>query len=242
MSSTGSAAVARTEDDALHAPHVELPGLRRIARHAGPRLVEATVVPLVLFYLGMATVGVFGALVVALAWSYAALLRRLLRGERLPGVLLLGTIGLTLRTAISFASGSVFLYFLQPTIGTVAVAAAFLLSVPAGRPLAERLAADLCPLPPEVVAHPRVRTFFARVSLLWALVYLVNAAVTLWLLLNQPLGVYLVATKVMSLVLSGTALAVSVHWFRRTVSPARRAVATPSVPWPLGSGALSSAG
>jgi uncharacterized membrane protein len=219
MSATGTAEAARIEDDALHAPHVELPGLRRIARHAGPRLMEATVVPLVLFYAGMATVGVFGALLVALAWSYAALLRRLVRGERLPGMLLLGTLGLTARTAISFASGSVFLYFLQPTLGTVAVAAAFLLSVPAGRPLAERLAADICPLPPDVVSSAPVRTFFARVSVLWALVYLVNAGVTLWLLLSQPLGVYLVATKVMSLVLSGSALVVSVVWFRRTVRP-----------------------
>ena len=45
---------------------------------------------------------------------------------------------LTVRTVIANASGSVFIYLLQLTLDESAVAGAFLLSVPAGRPLAER--------------------------------------------------------------------------------------------------------
>jgi uncharacterized membrane protein len=201
----------------VHVPPFELPGLRRMARHAVPHVLEATVIPLVLFYVFMWAVGVYGALVVALLWSYAALGRRVFRGERLPGILVLGALTLTARTAISLASGSVFIYFLQPTLGTLAVSAAFLFSVPVGRPLAERLAADFCPLPIELTSHPRTQRFFARISLLWALVYMTNATVTMWLLLSQPLGIYLVATKVISLTLTGSAIAVSTIWFKRSV-------------------------
>ena len=72
------------------------------------------------------------------------------------------------RTAISLASGSTIVYFLQPSLGTALVASAFLISVPLGRPLAGKLAADFCPLPDEMYANEHVRQFFRRISLLWA--------------------------------------------------------------------------
>ena len=201
----------------MHAPNFELPGLGRLARHALPHLVEATFIPLVLFYTGMWALGIHGALGFALAWNYGALLRRVVTGRRVPGVLLLGTLTLTARTVIAVASGSVFLYFLQPTLGTIAVGATFLRSVPAGRPLAQRLAADFCPLPDELVGHPRTRAFFARISLLWAFVNLGNAAVTLWLLFSQSVTVYVVSTKLISLAFTASAIAISIAWFRRSV-------------------------
>ena len=51
---------------------------------------------------------------------------------------------------------------MQPSLTTLAVAAAFLFSVPAGRPLAERLAHDFVPLDPAVLRLPGVqKVFFA---------------------------------------------------------------------------------
>src|SRR4051812_29339722 len=136
---------------------VEIPRLRTMARHAFPHLLEATFIPLILFYTFLWTAGVWGALVAALVWSYAAIIRRAVTGQRIPGILVLGTLGITARTIAAFASGSVFIYFLQPSLTTVVVAGAFLLSVPAGRPLAERLAHDFVPLDPEIIALPSVR-------------------------------------------------------------------------------------
>jgi hypothetical protein len=124
---------------------------------------------------------------------------------------------LTIRTVIAVASGSVFIYFLQPTLGTVAVAGAFLLSVPAGRPLAERLAADFVPISPDLLARPFMRRFFVRISLLWALVQLTNAAVTIWLLLSQPVATYVVAKTFVSLAATAAAIAVSTLWFTRAM-------------------------
>jgi Protein of unknown function (DUF3159) len=194
-----------------------VPRLRSILRHSARHLLEAAVVPLALFYGTLALLGIWGALAAALAWSYGAIAWRVLQGKRLPGVLLLGTAAMTARTAIAAATGSVFVYFLQPTLGTVAVAGAFLLSVPLGRPLAARLADDFCPLPDDVRGHAAVRRFFQRISLLWALVYFTNAAVTLWLLVSQPITTFLWAKTAASWCLTGTAIAISTAYFARSM-------------------------
>lgn len=191
----------------------EIPRLRSLARHAMPNVIEATLAPLALFYLAIWTVGVWGALLVALAWSYSAIGFRLLTGRRVPGILVLGALGMTARTVIALASNSVFIYFLQPSLGTVAVAGTFLLSVYARRPLAEKLAHDFCPLPDAFSGHPHVRAFFLRISLLWGFVFLLNAATTIWLLLSQSIGVYLIAKTGVSVGLTAGAIAFSTWWF-----------------------------
>jgi hypothetical protein len=195
----------------------EIPRLRAMARHALPGIMEATVVPLVLFYVAMWSLGVWGALAASVGWSYLAIAARLVGRRRIPGILVLGSVAMTARALVAAVSGSVFVYFLQPSLGTILVAGAFLASVPVGAPLAGRLAADFCPLPLEMTDHPRVRVFFARVSLLWGFVYLTNAALTLWLLFNESLGTFLILKTVGSSALTATAIAVSTTWFIRSM-------------------------
>ena len=149
-------------------------------------------VPLGLFYAALWALGPTGAICAALAWNYLALARRIWRRERLPGVLLIATLGLTARSVLALASGnSLFVYFLQPSLATALLGGAFLLSVPLGRPLAEKLAHDFVPLPAWFVTRPRVHKLFVRISLLWALVSLANAAGTIALLVNVPITTYL---------------------------------------------------
>jgi hypothetical protein len=62
-----------------------------------------------------------------------------------------------------------------------------------------------------------MRRFFVRISLLWAFVNLANAAVTVWLLVSQPLATYVLAKSVVSLTATGTAIVVSTLWFRRSM-------------------------
>jgi len=210
----------------------EIPRLRTLARHAAPHVLEGTIAPLALFLLTLHFVGVWGAVLIGLGWTYAAIARRMLTGRRVPGILVLGAVTLTARTVIAMASGSVVVYFLQPTLGTALVAGAFLLSVPLGRPLAERLARDFCPIPSKVLANTHVRRFFLRVTLLWAGTQLANAAVTFWLLFSQSLATFLVAKTLVSWGLTGGAIVVSTIWFRRSMTRhgilARRAAPAPS--------------
>jgi hypothetical protein len=195
---------------------VTLPKLGCMARHALPHLFEATLMPLGLFYLFLALVDLHGAILASLVWSYGALARRLVRRERIPGLLLLGSVGLTFRTLVAIFNGSVFFYFLQPSLTAVAIGGIFLFSIPAGCPLAERLVGDLFPLPPALMARPAIRRVFIRITLLWSFANVLNAVLTIGLLLSQPVAVFVVAKTVMSMSLTGCALAVSARWFLRT--------------------------
>src|SRR6185503_10383273 len=90
-----------------------------VARRGIPNLVEATIIPAILFLVVLATLGAIAAMVAVLAWSYGAILRRTLSGRRVPAILLLATLGLTVRTLVGLASGSTFAYFAQPIATTV---------------------------------------------------------------------------------------------------------------------------
>jgi hypothetical protein len=202
----------------MHAPHFEIPSLRALARHAVPRVLEGTVIPLALFVVTLRLLGVWGAMAVGLVWGYGLIGLRLLFRRRVPGVVMLGTATFTVRTLLAVLSHSTFVYFLQPTLGTAAIAAAFLLSVPLDRPLAGRLADDFCPLPADFRANAHVRQFFRQVSLLWAFIGAVNVTVTLWLLFTQSIGTYVVAKTAASSALTISAIIVSTLWFRRSMA------------------------
>jgi intracellular septation protein A len=204
-------------------PHFPIPRLSALARHATPHILEATLIPLALFYGGLRLVGLWGALIAALLWSYSSLLRRLLMRRRVPGMLLLGIVGLTARTGLALATGSAFLYFLQPTLGTGLVATIFIGSTVLGRPLAMKLANDFMPLPESLLAHAGVRRFFHRISLLWAGVFLANAGISLWLLVSQSLATFLWTRTLASAVLTVGAVAISTMAFRRCVTSSSQA-------------------
>jgi hypothetical protein len=170
-----------------------------------------------LFYLFLATVGVRWGMIAGLAWFYAAILRRMTSGQRLSGLLLMAAVLLTARTAIAFATGSAFIYFLQPTLGTFLVSGLFLVSVPLGKPLAERLAHDFCALPDSLMTNVRMKRFFLRISLLWAFTYLVNGATMIYLLTTKSIGTYLMVRSFVSLTLTVAAIAASTLYFFRSL-------------------------
>lgn len=197
--------------------HLELPDLRSVARRASLRILEGVVVPLALFLVALHLLGVWGAMTVGLAWVYGLIALRACMRKPIPGVLLLGALTLTTRTIIAFASHSVVIYFLQPSLGTVLVGAAFLVSVALDRPLAARLAIDFCPLSAEVRANEHVRRFFREISLLWAFAQAANAGITIWLLFSQSIGTFVVLRSVVSASVTIVGIVASVLWFRRSM-------------------------
>jgi hypothetical protein len=60
-----------------------------------------------------------------------------------------------------------------------------------------------------------VRRFFLRITLLWSVVLLCNAVVSLWLLLSQSIGFYLWFRTGLVTALGAAAVAASVWGFRR---------------------------
>jgi hypothetical protein len=185
--------------------------VKAVGRRMVPYVIEATLIPTALFYTFLITFGLRWAIVAALGWTYAAMGRRILTGLPVPGLLVLATLGISVRTVIYLLSGSDFVYFFQPIMRTVATAAVFALSVLVGRPLIARFAADFCPLSPDVQIRPAVVQLFRRLTYLWAAVNAIAAGATLTLLLTVPVAVFVGTAAVSAWILtcSGVVLTVS---------------------------------
>lgn len=175
------------------------PDLMAVIRHVSVSLVVAMVIPAVVFYGLFVLVGVWTAILVALAWSYGAIAWRAATRRRTSGLLILVAVLLTGRTALSVLMDSTWLYFLQPIISDGVVAALFLLSLASARPMVARLAGDFYPMDPELAMRPRVRRLFWHLTALWAVLGLAKASMTLWLLQSQSLETFVLAKSVLML-------------------------------------------
>jgi uncharacterized membrane protein len=196
---------------------VDLPCLRTVAKQGGRQLLENTVAPLVVFYVALVTLGHTWAFASALGLCYLTLAVRVIRRKPIPAMLLVGVVLMTARAVIALATGSIFLYFLQPSLGNFAIGALFLGTVAIGRPLVARLAGEFCGFPAEMVGHHRLRSFFRQVSLIWAAVFCVNGAVAIWMLVSVPIGQYLVISTSSSTGVILLGIGVSLWLFRRSV-------------------------
>jgi uncharacterized membrane protein len=189
--------------------------LEAVGRRSLPSLIEATVVPAVLFYVFFTTLGPISAMLSVLVWSYGAVIRRLLTGHGVPGVLQLAVIGLTVRTIVGILSGT-FMYFLQPVATTLALALVFFGSLMFGRPMIARMASDFCPLAPEIATRPGVVRLFSGLTLLWAGVHLLSAATTFTLLVSLPTPTFVAVKSLVSLAITISAIVLTVSWSIRT--------------------------
>lgn len=161
-----------------------------VARFGGPRLVEAMLVPAVLFYLSLLLWGVLAAYLTALAWSYSLVVVRALTRRPLSAVHVLVNVGLTVKTALALMTRSTFVYFVQPVLGSVALAAVFFGSIVVGKPIIRWLAIDFCPIDPEAAARRGVAVLWRRLTILWGAVILLKGATTLVFLLTLSLSTF----------------------------------------------------
>ena len=67
-------------------------------------------------------------------------------------LLVLGTLLLTVRTAVSFITGSAIVYFAQPMATAVVISIVLIASAALGCPFTQRFAHDFCPIDPELLA------------------------------------------------------------------------------------------
>ncbi len=204
-------------------------------RHALPKILEGSVVPLAAFALGIRLWGETGAVISGLAVALALFGWRLSRGHR-PTIFLLGSIGLLVqRSIVALWTGDLTAYLIQPSIIDLLTAAFFVGSVLLRRPFVGRLAADLFPIPDDVRARPRFRRTFARLTIAWAGVALANGAVQLWAVLFGTIDVYLAAKAFLLLgtvvpavlvtVVAGRRLVVDLHHIARQDTAADAAAA-----------------
>jgi uncharacterized membrane protein len=134
---------------------------------------------------------------------------------RVPAILFLATLGLTVRTVLGLASGT-FVYFMQPVMTTLVMSAVFVGSLCIGRPIIGRLAHDFCPLSPEIACRPSIVQLFGRLTLLWAGVHLLSATATFTLLVSVSTPTFVLTKTLLSLALTCAAIVLTVSWAVRT--------------------------
>jgi hypothetical protein len=201
----------------IGAAALHLPSFRDVARRALPQVIEAVIVPAAILMLVTTIATTTVAIGAALAWALGALAWRWVIRRRVPVITILAVARLLARSVIAVAAGSTFLYFLQPVIGGFCLATAFLVSVIIDRPLARRFAGDFG-LPRHASYDGRFLHVFRRISLMWGVVGIANAAAGLWLLVTQSTHVYVLASTVLSIAVPATAAWASIVWFGRTVA------------------------
>jgi hypothetical protein len=191
-------------------PRADRPPLSAVVRHLSVSLLTANIIPTVLFYLFLLAGNIWMALIAAMVWCYAALAWRVGTRRRASALLWIALVGLTAKTALAFASGSTFVYFLQPALTDAAVALVFLVSLITAQPFVARLAADFYPMDADLAGRPRIQRLFWRLTLLWATICGAKAVVSLWLLETLSTSSYVTAKTVIgpSAAIAGAALTV----------------------------------
>ncbi len=201
----------------MHHP-VVIPNVRAVFRHAVPKVIEGKIIPLLLFVGFLEALGNVWALMVALTWSLGAIAFRIATGRSVPGLIILSSAALVAKTIAALLTGSMLVYFLQPTITTVFVGITFLVSVPLGNPLAQRLACDVFPFEDTTKSHPLMKQFFVRLSVLWSFTSLVNASVTVWLLLTQSITTFVLIKSVLGPATGIVTVGSMFLWLRRDLA------------------------
>jgi uncharacterized membrane protein len=186
------------------------PPLRAVIRHLSLAILTANVIPGAIFYLTMIAGNIWLALIAALSWCYGAAAWRYSTRRRASVLLWLTIVGLTGKTAFAFATGSTYIYFLQPALTDLLVASAFAGSLLTAQPVVGRLARDFYPVDDELAGRPRVQRLFWHLTLLWAVIVGAKAGLSLYLLNTQSTGDYVAIKSVLnpSLAVAGAALTV----------------------------------
>lgn len=208
------------------------PSLVAVTRRVALSLLIAVVVPAGVFYGVFVLAGVWSAIGAALVWSYGAILWRAVSRRRTSGLLILTAILLTGRTALSVAADSTWLYFLQPVISDGFVALLFLFSLASARPMVARLAGDFYPMDPDLATRPRIRRLFRNLTLLWAVLGLAKATLTLWLLQSQSLGTF-VLVKSISVLTINVLAAIATIGLAALVARSEGLMGAPLIPVPV---------
>ena len=198
-------------------PDVDMPPLRSMVGRIGSQVIEGTLVPALIFWAMLHLTGLVWALFAGLAWCYLAIARRWARGAALPAVLVVGALLFTTRTGIALAFHSTFIYLLTPTINAFVLAAVFAASAIVRRPLTERFAQDFVGLSPRVTALAKVHSALRRLSLVWALVNIINGGVALQLLAADHIDGVMLARSIMTPVLSALAVVCCVLMGRKAL-------------------------
>jgi hypothetical protein len=190
---------------------IEIGALRPALLRAARLFLETALVPTLLLFTLLHTVGLVAGLCAVLGWCVLTVSVRWISGRHLPGTLLLCAGMLCARACVALVLSSALVYLLQPVAGSIVMAALFLGSAALGRPITIRLARDFVALPAHLFHHHGVRRMFTQVALVWGIGRLLDAGMSIGFL-HWGLDAGLLSRGVFSGLLTATTIAVCAAW------------------------------
>ena len=184
------------------------PGLHAVVARVAVSLAVAVVAPALFVWATLVTLDIDAAVIVALAWMVGAMCWRWATGRPVSGLLLLTLTGHEHQNRLH-ARHRQHVYLL-PAGRSAAMPSSQRSSSGSlwtARPIVARLAPDFYPIDAALAARPRVHRLFHRLTLLWGLVIIVKAGVTLWLLVSLSMVNFVVIKS--SAIVALTLLAVT---------------------------------
>jgi hypothetical protein len=193
---------------------VELPGRLHLLRTVGWNATEAFGLPVAAYAIAGTLAGRDAGLWAMLAaiWLTAGL-RKVFTG-RVPSLLMISMVVLTIQSVAAIATGNLWIFLLHFPIADLALCILFARTARGNSPIAARLAAEVVGLRCPDVHRPCLHPFFQRVTLLWAGIFLLLAACLGALLGTVPISTYVPVWAGTTVALIAAGVVASVLWLR----------------------------
>jgi hypothetical protein len=196
------------------AEHLELPRPLRLLRTTAWSLTESAGLPVaalaVAGWLGGRDAGLLAGL--GAIWATAAI-RKVATG-RVPSLLTISAVVLTLQAAVVIGTGALWLFLLQFPLANLCMCVLFARTARGPNPLVARLAAEVVALRQPATQHPGLHRFFQRATWLWAGIFLVLAASLAVLMTTEQATVFLMLSTVATAAFIVAGTGASALWFR----------------------------
>jgi hypothetical protein len=223
--------------------HLELPRPLRLLRTAAWSLTEAAGLPVAAYavaaWLGGRNAGLLAAL--AAIWATAAI-RKVATG-RIPSLLTISAVVLTLQTAAVIGTGELWIFLLQFPVANLCMCVLFARTARGPNPLVARLAAEVVALRLPATHHLGLHRFFQRATWLWAGIFLALTGLLAVLMATEPGGLFLMLSTVVTTALIVAGAGASTLWFLFALRGLGLALRFAAHPWaPPGRQACGSGG
>jgi len=193
---------------------LELPRPVQLLRTAGWNLAESFGLPTVGYALAAWLAGRDAGLWAMLAAIWVtAVIRKVATGS-VPGLVMISMVVLTVQTVAAIVTGSLWIFLVHFPLANLGLCLLFARTARGHSPIAARLAAEVIGLRCPPVHQPRLHSFFQRVTVLWAGVFLLLAVTLGALLATVPVAIYVPVWAATTVTLIAIGIGASAMWLR----------------------------
>lgn len=205
------------EDGGLPGGDLELPRPWRLALTAGWNLGESLGLPVAGYLAGSALGGQAAGMLTATGVVWLAVAARKVVTHRIPGLVAISALVLTLQTALVVATGSTLVFLLQFPLANLALCVLFARTARRQEPLVAQLAAQVVGLRQPASRHPGLDRFFRDATWLWAAIFAATAAGLAAALAVATASVVLLLATAVTAGGAGGGTVLSALWFIRVL-------------------------